>query len=156
MDASLNQAMLEISYGRMALKVHSIERALVLISAARLSDSPKECDSLIEKYKKLPLGKLVGLVRDKAFFDSEINDHLQNLVKVRNELVHEVGDLVSDSIFSGGKAGDIIEYIASFTGFLNNTLDFLRNELINAVELKGIDFSKLQDISYKAVAKWHS
>lgn len=156
MDASLNQAMLEISYGRMALKVHSIERALVLILAARLSDSPKECDSLIEKYKKLTLGKLVRLVRDGAFFDSEINDHLQNLVKVRNELVHEIGDLVSDSIFSGGKAGDIIEYIANFTGFLNSTLEVLRHELINAVELKGIDFLKLKEISYEAVSKWNS
>ncbi len=156
MDASLNQAMLEISYGRMALKVHSIERALMLILAARLSNTPQECDLLIEKYKKLTLGKLVGLVRDKAIFDNEINDHLKNLVKVRNELVHEVGDLVSDSILSGGKAGDIIEFIASFTGFLDSTLEVLRHELINAVELKEIDFSKLKRTAYEAVEKWHS
>ena len=68
MDAFMNQTMLEMSYGRMALRVHSVERNLVLIIVSRLGENEKNYDSLIRKYKKLTLGKLVSVTRENGFF----------------------------------------------------------------------------------------
>jgi uncharacterized protein YutE (UPF0331/DUF86 family) len=147
MDAFANQSMLEISYGRMALRVHSVERNLVLIIAARLGEKEQNYDSLIRKYKKLTLGKLVSVTRGNGFFDQELDDHLKNLVKARNELVHEVGDIVSDSIFSGDNPGEVIEYITSFTRFLNSILEVLKHELVLIATIKELRLSDYLDSS---------
>lgn len=156
MDALASQSMLEISYGRMALKVHSIERSLVLIIAARLGVQEKNYDLLLNKYKRLTLGKLVSIARKNAIFDEELDEHLKNLVKVRNELVHEVGDIISDSIFSGGNPGEVIEYIAGFTGFLTSTLEVLKKELSYAIQPTGIDMDRLHNIAKEFGVKWYS
>lgn len=149
-----NQALIEISYGRMSLKVHSIERNLAMILALSIGQTSEEHNNLLKKYQKLTLGKQVNLAREKNIFDEELLLALNDVVKTRNELIHDIGGLVSDSIFSDGNPKEIIEYLTTFTAFLTDVSNVLNIELEQKF---GKDvFDELGDIAKEAVLKWHA
>lgn len=77
-------------------------------------------------------------------------------MKTRNELVHEVGDIVSDSIFSSGNSAEVIEYMANFTEFITSILEVLKHELVYALKSTGLDINKLYNIAKEVTVEWHS
>ena len=149
-----NITLLELAYGRMSLKAHQIERDLVLIMASSIGNSAKEQNELLSKYKKLTLGRLIQLAKDKKIFDSELISHLDNMLKVRNEFVHDIGGVVGDSIMASGKPTDIIDYINSFTAFLKEVSKAIQIELVKSAP--EIDFDVINEIASKAVKEWHT
>nr|WP_321239398.1 hypothetical protein [uncultured Tolumonas sp.] len=149
-----NQSLLESTYGRMCLRVHQIERTLAFILAARIGHDDSSRYEQYKKFRKLTLGKMVGLLIDKNIFDHELNEHLSGLVKNRNELIHNIGDLVADSIISQGKISELIEYIDSFIKFIDSVIIVLDHEL--SMSLPTIDIKMVKQSIIRYVNEWHS
>ncbi|ENV1283154.1 hypothetical protein ACE25E_003834, partial [Vibrio cholerae] len=151
----LSQEKLECSYGRMCLSIHQIERDLSLILTAQSCDDQySNWNVEYQKFRKLTLGKLVGSVKSKGIFDDELVGHLQTIVKYRNELVHEIGDLVADSIFSEGKSSDFISFIDDFT-FLVREMNHILNMELNKM-IPDLNINALKNIVEPHVKKWHT
>lgn len=149
-----NIILLELAYGRMSLKAHQIERGLVLIMASSIGKSKQEQDDLLSKYKRLTLGRLIQLAKDKQIFDSELLSYLDKVLKVRNEFVHDISGIIGCSIMSSGKAIEVIEYITSFTVFLKDVSQIIQMELVKSAP--DMDFNVVNDIANKAVKEWHT
>ncbi|QAB15117.1 hypothetical protein [Hydrogenovibrio thermophilus] len=149
-----NQALIEISYGRMALKAHSIERNLAMILALSIGQNPEEYNKLLKRYQKLTLGKQVNLAKEKNIFDEELLFALNDVVKTRNELIHDIGGLVADSAFSDRNSKEIIEYLAIFTAFLTEVSNILSLELEQKFGKDVLD--ELRKIAEEVVLKWHA
>ncbi|HAS8358157.1 TPA: hypothetical protein I7752_21390, partial [Vibrio vulnificus] len=121
---------LEKKYGRMCLKIHQVERKLLLLNAASLSDG--DLDKMAVQYGKLEkstLGSLVSTARREKLLDEDLLDLLSTLVAARNILVHRFIDVWADSLASSRSDVECIEKIGHVIVLAEGSHERLSEEL---------------------------